>query len=71
MIDHIKIGDNVTVMVKTAVTKDVPSGMTVSGQPSRPHSEELKRLALIGRLPKVYAEWKQLRLEIRKLIDSS
>ena len=70
VVDHVKIGDNVTVMVKTAVTKDVPSGMTVSGQPGRAHREELKRLVLIARLPEIFHEWKQLRTEIRKFIDS-
>ncbi len=61
VIDHINIGDNVTVMVKTAVTKDIPSGMTVSGQPGRNHGDELKIRAVLRRLPEMYKDWRTIK----------
>ncbi len=58
VIDHIHIGDNVTVMVKTAVTKDIPSDSTISGQPAMDHRQTMKIQALTRRLPELYQDWK-------------
>ncbi len=67
VIDHINIGDNVTVMVKTAVTKDIPDGMVISGQPGRDHKEELKIQAAVRKLPEMHREWKGLRARLERL----
>lgn len=56
--DHTRIGDNVTVMLKTAVTKDIPSGRTVSGQPAADHRQAMKLQALTRRLPEIYQDWR-------------
>jgi UDP-3-O-[3-hydroxymyristoyl] glucosamine N-acyltransferase len=48
---HIKIGDGVTVTGQTGVTKDVQPGVVLSGTPSRPHREELKRQAYLKQIP--------------------
>ena len=58
---HIKIGDHVTIMQKTAVTKDVPSGSVVSGLHCRDHREQLKAEAMMRRLPEVFRRWRSLK----------
>ncbi len=58
VVDHVRIGDGVKVLAKTAVTKDVPDGMTVSGQPARDHRTTVKIQALTRRLPQLMAEWR-------------
>ena len=58
VVDHVRIGDGVKVLAKTAVTKDIPDGMTVSGQPARDHRTTVKIQALTRRLPQLMAEWR-------------
>ena len=58
VVDHVRIGDGVKVLAKTAVTKDVPDGMTVSGQPARDHRTTVKIQALTRRLPQLMEEWR-------------
>ena len=69
VIDHINIGDGVTVMVKTAVTRDIPSNMTVSGQPGRNHRQQLQIQAVIRKLPEMYKDWKQLKSLLARSAD--
>lgn len=59
--DHVTIGDNVVVLAKTAVTKDVPSGMTVSGLHGRDHRLQIKTEALINRLPDIYRDLRTIK----------
>ncbi len=47
---HLTLGDDVKVGGKSAVISSVPSGMSVSGYPARPHREFLKALAALYRL---------------------
>jgi UDP-3-O-[3-hydroxymyristoyl] glucosamine N-acyltransferase len=56
-VDHVKIGDNVKVMARAVVTKDVPSGSTISGSHGRDHRQQLKIEALVRRLPHIYKKW--------------
>ena len=58
-VDHVKIGDDVTVMMKTAVTKDIPSGSVVSGQPAMEHQRWMKVEAFKRRFPEIYEELKE------------
>ena len=58
VVDHVRIGDGVKVLAKTAVTKDIPDGMTVSGQPARDHRTTVKIQALTRRLPQLMKEWR-------------
>ena len=39
VVDHVTIGDDVKVMMKTGVSKDVPAENSVSGQPAMDHRE--------------------------------
>ncbi len=58
-VDHVRIGDDVTVMMKTAVTKDIPSHSIVSGQPAMDHRQWMKVEALKRRFPEIYQEMKE------------
>ncbi len=51
--DHIAIGAGARVLGRAGVTKDVPPGATVSGFPAQDHREELRRQAVLRRLPEM------------------
>ena len=59
VVDHVTIGDNVRVMVKTAVTKDIPAHSKISGQPGMDHRRAMKIEAVSRRLPEIYLEFKK------------
>ena len=50
ILDHLTIGAGTTVMSLALVTKSLPAGIVVSGNPARPHREQLRRDALLNRL---------------------
>jgi len=50
VLDHLTIGAGATVMSLALVTKSLPAGAIVSGNPARPHREQLRDDALLGRL---------------------
>jgi len=56
-VGHITIGDGARVGAKSAVTKDVPPGVFVTGHPAREHRLWLKERALSGRIE---AMWKRI-----------
>ena len=58
--DNVKIGDGVRVYMKSAVSRDVPDGAKVSGQPAIDHRENLKTQALLRRLPEMYRQIRRL-----------
>ena len=66
VVDHVRIGDQVTVMMKSAVSKDVPSRSIVSGQPAMEHRQWMKIEAVTRRFPEIYREWKAWLEENRK-----
>ena len=57
---HLKVGDGVTATGQTGITKDIAPGTVLSGTPGRPHREEMKRQALLGRLPEMWERLKAL-----------
>ncbi|MCK5133017.1 MAG: UDP-3-O-(3-hydroxymyristoyl)glucosamine N-acyltransferase [Candidatus Sabulitectum sp.] len=57
---HIVINDGAVIAAKSGVTKDVDSGVTVSGNPARPHMETLRLGAAVSRLPKIIELVKEL-----------
>ncbi len=61
VIDHINIGDDVTVMVKTAVVRDVPSGSVISGMFGRDHRGQLRLEATLRRLPQMARDLKTVK----------
>ncbi|MCH7804361.1 MAG: UDP-3-O-(3-hydroxymyristoyl)glucosamine N-acyltransferase [Acidobacteria bacterium] len=66
VVDHVKIGDQVTVMMKSAVSKDIPSHSVVSGQPAMEHRQWMKIEAARRRFPEIYREWKSWLKDNRK-----
>jgi UDP-3-O-[3-hydroxymyristoyl] glucosamine N-acyltransferase len=50
VVGHVTIGAGTTVMSAAVVTKSIPAGIVVSGNPARPHREQLRREALLARL---------------------
>lgn len=52
---HISIADGVVVAAKSGVTKSISAGLTVSGNPCRPHGENLRISAAAARLPGILA----------------
>ena len=67
IINHLEIGDGARLAVATKVLRDVPPGETMSGHPGRPHREELRRQALLGRLPKLVDRVAALEAEVEAL----
>jgi len=59
-INHLEIGDGAQVAFGSTVMRDVPAGETVSGSPSRPHREQMRRQALVGRLDKLLERVRRL-----------
>jgi UDP-3-O-[3-hydroxymyristoyl] glucosamine N-acyltransferase len=64
VVDHVTIGDDVTVMMKSGVSKDIPARSKVSGQPAMDHRSALKIEAMKRRLPEVYEDWKRLKEQL-------
>lgn len=58
---HLVINDGAVIAAKSGVTKDVSSGVTVSGNPARPHMETLRLGAAVSRLPKIIQLVKELK----------
>jgi UDP-3-O-[3-hydroxymyristoyl] glucosamine N-acyltransferase len=46
------------------VTRDVGAGETVSGNPARPHREELRRQALLSRLERLVDRVERIEAEL-------
>lgn len=67
--DHVRIGDEVVVAMKSAVTKDIPSGRMVSGQPAMEYQKDQKIRAIMRRLPDIYKMYKRLLREEQKTDD--
>jgi UDP-3-O-[3-hydroxymyristoyl] glucosamine N-acyltransferase len=58
---HIVINNGAVIAAKSGVTKDVDAGITVSGNPARPHMETLRLGAAVSRLPKIIELVKELK----------
>ncbi len=69
VVDHVRIGDGVTVMMKTAVSRDVPAGSTISGPFGRDHRKQLRIEAVVRRLPEIYQEWRQMKSQLKGLLE--
>ena len=65
---HITVGNGVVIGGKAVVIGDVPDNTMISGYPARPHRENMKIQALIGKLPEFYETLKNIK---KKLEDKS
>ncbi len=63
---HLKVGSDCLVLARSGVTKDLPSRSVVSGFPAKPHREELKGKAGLGRLPGKLVEIEARLAELEK-----
>lgn len=66
VVDHVTIGDDVRVMMKAGVSKDVPPKSSVSGQPAMDHRQAMRIESITRRLPEIYEEWKQLKKRMKR-----
>lgn len=62
---HIDIGDGVIAAAQSGIPNDVPAESIVFGTPARPIQEERKIQAIIGKLPKIYDEFKKIKKMIQ------
>jgi UDP-3-O-[3-hydroxymyristoyl] glucosamine N-acyltransferase len=69
VINQIEVGDDARVAVGSLVTRNVAPGDTVSGSPARPHREELRRQASLGRLAQLTERVERLEAEIERRSD--
>lgn len=60
IVGHITIGDNVMVGAKSGISGNVKDNQIVSGLPLQPIKEHLKTLALIKKLPEMFASIKTI-----------
>jgi UDP-3-O-[3-hydroxymyristoyl] glucosamine N-acyltransferase len=65
--NHVEIGDGARLAAAAKALRDVPAGETVSGNPARPHREELQRQAHLGRLPGLLERVEALEVELAAL----
>jgi UDP-3-O-[3-hydroxymyristoyl] glucosamine N-acyltransferase len=65
---HITIGDKAMLAARTGVSTSIPGGQTYSGNPARPYNEEMRRRAMVRRLPKLVERVEAIEklLEIKK-----
>ena len=69
VVDHVTIGDDVKVMMKAGVSKDVPPRSSVSGQPAMDHRSAMRIESITRRLPEIYEEWKALKKRMKAADD--
>lgn len=66
-VGHISVGDDSVIAAKSGITNDVPAGSFYSGFPARPHRDQLKKDAAIGRLPETLKEIRTIKKRLEKL----
>ena len=69
---HIIIGENVAIGGRAGLTKSNPDNLVLSGFPARPHKEQLKLEASIGKVQKLIKRVRELEekvAQLEKLVD--
>jgi UDP-3-O-[3-hydroxymyristoyl] glucosamine N-acyltransferase len=67
LLGHLTVGAGTLVYSRAHVTKSLPPGSVVSGNPARPHREQLHRDALLARLERLSARVEALETELATL----
>jgi UDP-3-O-[3-hydroxymyristoyl] glucosamine N-acyltransferase len=65
--DHVRLGRGAVVGARSAVWRDVPPGLVVSGQPARPHREQLRAQAEAARLGETTARVRALERRLEEV----
>ncbi len=64
---HLEIGDGAKLLAKAGVSKDIPAGAEVIGQPAVDRKEFARNLFAVGRIGKLSRTVKELQAEVDKL----
>jgi UDP-3-O-[3-hydroxymyristoyl] glucosamine N-acyltransferase len=67
VLGHLTVGAGSVVFSRAHVTKPVPPGSYVSGNPARPHAEELRQEALLRRLERLMQRVQELEEQLAEL----
>jgi UDP-3-O-[3-hydroxymyristoyl] glucosamine N-acyltransferase len=67
VIGHLKIGDDSVVAACSLVISSLPSNSFVSGNPARPHAEDMRIQAAAGRVPELLKEIRELQKRVADL----
>lgn len=71
IVGHLKIGDKAVLGARAGVLKSLPGDAVFLGNPARPIREELKRRAVLSKLPQLATEVKKLRRELNEVNGES
>jgi UDP-3-O-[3-hydroxymyristoyl] glucosamine N-acyltransferase len=66
VLGHLTLGAGTLVYSRAHVTKSTPEGAVVSGNPARPHKEQLRRDALLARIDQLNERVAQLERRVGK-----
>jgi UDP-3-O-[3-hydroxymyristoyl] glucosamine N-acyltransferase len=64
---HLTIGDHAVLGAQAGITRDVPEKQFVSGYPARPHTESMRQLAAVARLPELIKKIQRLEARLQAL----
>jgi UDP-3-O-[3-hydroxymyristoyl] glucosamine N-acyltransferase len=67
IVDHTTIGSNTVIAACSLVISNLPPNSFVSGNPARPHAEDMRIQAAVGRLPDLLKEIKELKKKVADL----
>lgn len=67
MSDHLTIGKDSIMQGKSGAMRDVEPGSVVVGVPAMNHTEYMKQLALVKKLPNIYDDLKKLKKQVQEL----
>ncbi len=65
LVGHISIGHDAVIGARSGVSKSVPPGTVMLGEPARPIQEQRKLFAAIARLPEFFKEFAELKKKFK------
>jgi UDP-3-O-[3-hydroxymyristoyl] glucosamine N-acyltransferase len=68
---HITIGDDTVVFARSMVISSLEPNSIISGQPARPHAEDMRIQAAAGKLPELLKTVRQLEKRLAELEDKT